>query len=257
MKKGHFRSFLSEKRDETFSELKEAVVSTEKKLEKSELDLAESKRKYRDLEQKHLELKMKEVEKPETQNVSTNAELDQNKESSESTLRRYAVEDTLRLEEELRKEKESKHKMQSSLSKRIHTLTKQLEALRSKSSKTVIKDFRSREDTPPRAVQMNAYKILENTRRRKSETRQSPSKKKISVYRHQGRRSSIAIDDPTSPNQLQAAPISSSDVSTWLQCNHPSGSRRSLKSKTNHSYDFCNICKAVIKTWRSADKVRP
>ena len=58
------------------------------------------------------------------------------------------------MESGLRKEKESKHKLQSTLSKRIDSLTKQLHALRGKTPKTVIKDLRSREGTPPRAVQV-------------------------------------------------------------------------------------------------------
>lgn len=186
--------------------------------------------------------------KPNMRDNSTFTEFDSNQnilihagKSSKSALARYATEDTIRLEDELRKEKETKHKMQSSLSKRIHTLTKQLEAARSKIPKAVIKDLRSREDTPPRAVSLNAYKMIENSRRQISEQNHRNStpvgkneNERFSVYRKR-RRTSIDIDgECNTPSRKN-----------W-KCGHPQNSRRSLNSKRN-GYDFCNNCKTVVK----------
>lgn len=188
------------------------------------------------------------VDRPMRDN-STFTEFDSNQniiihggETSKSALARYATEDSIRLEDELRKEKETKHKMQSSLSKRIHTLTKQLEAARSKLPKAVIKDLRSRDDTPPRAVAVNAYKLIENSRRQISEGQNHRNSTPIgknendrfSVYRKR-RRTSIDIDgECNTPSRKN-----------W-KCGHPQNSRRSLNSKRN-GYDFCNNCKTVVK----------
>ena len=236
----------------------EAMTAMEKKIEDLELELKET-REASKISEDGINLLIKirkedaqtQVEKPLMKDSSTSTGLDDNqniingKESPKSALARFAVEDTVRLEDELRKEKESKHKMQSVLSKRIHTLTKQLEAFRAKKPKAVIKDLRSREDTPPRAVAANAYKMLENSRKQKFEMseqyRNSPSlanngnSNEFSVYRR-GRRTSIAIDgDGGTPSRK----------SVW-KCSHPQNSRRSLNSKRN-GYDFCNNCKSVVK----------
>ena len=248
---------LTSKYEVEFAYLKErdeAMIAMEKKVEDLELELKETKEASKISEDGiNLLIKIRkedaetQVEKPSMKDSSTSTELDDNqniiksRESPKSALARFAVEDTVRLEDELRKEKESKHKMQSSLSKRIHTLTKQLEAIRAKTPKAVIKDLRSREDTPPRAVAMNAYKLLENSRKHMSEQkRNSPSMEKngnsneFSVYRR-GRRTSIAIDgDCSTPSRK----------SVW-KCSHPQNSRRSLNSKRN-GYDFCNNCKTVV-----------
>ena len=234
----------------------EAMAAMEKKVEDLELELKKT-RKASKISEDGINLLIKirkedaqtQVEKPPMKDSSTSTGLDNNQniinseESPKSALARFAVEDTVRLEDELRQEKESKHKMQSSLSKRIHTLTKQLEAIRAKTPKAVIKDLRSREDTPPRAVAANAYKMLENSRKQMSEQkRNSPSMRKsensneFSVYRR-GRRTSIAIDGDCS------TPTSRKFI--W-KCSHPENSRRALNSKRN-GYDFCNNCRTVIR----------
>ena len=165
---------LTNKYEIEFAYLKErdeAMKTMEKKVEDLELELKET-REASKISEDGINLLMKirkedaetQIDKPTTQDSSTSTQLDGNQniitESPKSSLQRYAVEDTVRLENELRKEKESKHKLQSTLSKRIHSLTKQLEAMRAKTPKTVVKDLRSREGTPPRAVQVRDIRTL-------------------------------------------------------------------------------------------------